>query len=86
MVLTGFMIFWPMREFLLSRTQFYVKMAFVLTLFINSFVIGKLQVIATKRTFASLTPQEKVPLFLSGAVSTTCWILTIVAAFFLIPE
>ena len=32
MIVTGFTLFWPLREFLLTRQQFYVKMAFVLGL------------------------------------------------------
>ncbi len=86
MIVTGFFLFWPLRELLLTRTQFYVKMAFVATLVMNSFVIGYLQNIAITKTFASLTFKEKLPLFISGSVSTLCWILTAAAGFFLIPE
>jgi hypothetical protein len=86
MILTGFFLFWPLREFLLSRTQFYVKMSFVATLVINSFIIGYLQETAIKKSYASLRLSEKLPLFISGAVSTVCWILTIIAGFYLIPE
>lgn len=86
MILTGFFLFWPLREFLLTRTQFYVKMAFVAALVINSFIIGYLQETAVTKTYSSLTLKEKLPLFISGAVSTTCWILAAVAGFYLLPD
>jgi uncharacterized membrane protein len=85
-IITGFMLFWPMREFLLTRTQFYIKMGFVLALIINSFVIGILSKTSTTKTFASLTTKEKIPLFISGAVSTLSWLGAILMAFFLIPD
>lgn len=86
MILTGFFLFWPLREFLLTRTQFYVKMAFVTTLFINSFIIGYLKETAITKTYASLSLKEKLPFFISGALSTACWILAATAAFYLIPD
>jgi hypothetical protein len=86
MIVTGFLLFWPMREFLLTRPQFYAKMAFVVTLVCNGFLIGNLQKKATTRTFASLSAEEKIPLFLSGAVSTLSWCGAAVMAFFLLPD
>jgi hypothetical protein len=79
MILSGLCLFWPLREFLLTRTQFYVKMSFVATLVLNSFVIGYLQDVAIAKPYATLTFREKLPLFISGAVSTGCWLLTIAA-------
>ena len=86
MIITGVMMFWPMREFLLTRPQFYVKMLFVLGLVANGFVIGKLQHVATKQWYKELTLKEKVPLFISGAVSTLCWLGAAVGGFYLIPD
>ncbi len=86
MVVTGLLLFWPMREYLLTRPQFYVKMTFVVTLIVNSFVIAYLQKIPTVKSFSSLSPQEKVPLFISGGISTACWVLTALAGLYLIPE
>ena len=86
MLVTGFMLFWPMREFLLTRTQFYIKMGFVLALVINSFVIGILSKIATIKSFTSLSVKEKIPLLISGAVSAVSWLGAILMAFFLIPD
>lgn len=86
MILTGLLMFWPMREYLLSRPQFYLKMAFVFTLLVNGFVIGRLQEVATKKRFKELTTKEKLPLFISGAVSSIAWIGAGVAALFLVEE
>lgn len=86
MITTGLFLFWPLREFLLARPLFYVKMAFVITLIGNGLVIGILQKTATSKTFASLSLKEKLPLFISGAVSTLSWIGAALAGLFLIPE
>jgi len=86
MIMSGFVLFYPMREFLLSRPQFYVKMGFVLALIINGVAIGHLSKISTEKSFVSLSTTEKIPLFISGAVSTISWIGATVTAFLLIPE
>lgn len=86
MMLTGFIMFLPMREFLLSRPQFYMKMSFVLALVLNGLAIGSLQKIATKKRFGELSTQEKAPLLVSGAISTLSWVGAATIAFFLIPD
>lgn len=86
MIVTGFTMFWPMREFLLTRPQFYVKMGFVLALFLNSFAIGRLSKISTEKTFASLSTKEKIPLMISGGISTISWLGAVLGGFFLIPD
>jgi hypothetical protein len=84
MLITGFSMFWPMRDFLIHHLQFQVKMLFVLGLIINSFVIGKFAHIATEKTFASLSTKEKIPLLISGVVSTMCWLGAIAGGIYLI--
>lgn len=86
MIITGFLMFLPMREYLLTRPQFYTKMAFVLMLLMNGFVIGKFQTIATSKPYSELTDKEKLPLFISGAVSTLGWLGAATTAFFLVEE
>lgn len=86
MIITGAFLFYPLREFLLTRPQFYIKMSFVLVLIINGLVIGKISHIATEKTFDSLSTKEKLPLIISGAVSTIAWLMAIASAFFLIPD
>ena len=83
MIITGLLLFWPVREYLLSRPQFYVKMGFVTALIINSFMIRTLSGVATSRTFNSLTFKEKFPLILSGCISTIGWFGAATAGLFL---
>lgn len=86
MITTGFIMFWPMREYLLTRPQFYAKMTFVLSLVINGFVIGHLHKVASERPYENLTPRERVPLFISGILSTVSWVGAALLAFFLLPD
>lgn len=85
MIVTGFFLFLPMREYLLSQPQFFVKMVFVVTLIVNGFIIGTLKNIASTRKFSSLSTREKLPLFISGFVSTISWLGAILGGFYLIP-
>jgi hypothetical protein len=86
MIVTGVFLFIPMREYLLTRPQFYIKMAFVVTLIANAFVIGHLQKRATTHSFKDLSFKEKLPLFISGAVSTVAWLGAATTALFLVEE
>ena len=86
MIITGFFLFLPLKEYLLTRPQFYIKMAFVVTLIINGFAIGHLQKISFTKSFKELTSKEKLPLFISGAVSTICWIMAALAALYLVAD
>ena len=83
MIITGFFLFWPKKDFLLTHPQFIVKMMFVAFLVINAFAISELLRVATVRTFASMTLREKIPLFVSGGISTVCWLGAIIGGFFL---
>lgn len=85
MLLTGFLNFYPMREYLLARPQFYIKMSFVLVLIINGFAIGHLQKKAITHSFKELSTQEKIPLFISAGASLVGWLGAITMAFFLLP-
>lgn len=83
LIASGFYLMWPMRNYLLGQPSFYIKMCFVITLIINSYAIGALMQTSTKRAFSELTSLEKVPFFISGAVSMLCWAGAAVTAFFL---
>ncbi len=85
MILTGFFMFWPMKDYLLTRPQFIVKMVFVFALVINSFFIGKLQETSSAKKYSSLSQKEKIPFFISGAISSACWVLAVATAFFILP-
>jgi hypothetical protein len=85
MITTGLLMFWPMRDYLLHRPQFYAKMAFVLALVVNGFIIGHLQKVATHKSYAMLSQKEKLPLLMSGAVSTVSWVGAAIMGFLLVP-
>src|SRR5581483_1424498 len=74
LVYTGLYLFWPMRDYLLLQPYFLVKMAFVFALLVNSFFIESFMHIARLSPYSQLTPRQKAPLMLSGAVSTLCWL------------
>lgn len=86
MIITGLFLFYPMREYLLERPQFYVKMSFILVLIINGLVIGKLMPLAIQKTFQEISKKEKVLLFTSGTVSTISWLMVIISALYLLPD
>lgn len=68
-------------EYLLTLPAFFIKMGFVLALVINSFFIGKLMHTAVNHSYKSLALSEKIPLFISGAVSGISWLGAVIAAF-----
>lgn len=80
---SGFLMFWPAREFLLASPAFQLKMGFVVALVLNSFAIGHLQHIALRKPARELTAHEAVPLIISGIISGLSWLGAIAAAFFL---
>ena len=71
MIVTGIILFYPRMDYLLTLPQFYIKMGFVAALFVNGFVITVFSKIPTIHTFESLSTKEKLPLLISGAISTT---------------
>lgn len=66
------------RPGLLFSVAFYMKMAFVGALVINSVLIGKHMPIASRMNYAVLSGREKRVLLVSGAVSVIAWIGAIV--------
>jgi flagellar motor component MotA len=80
---SGFLLFFPMKDFLLKDTVFIVKMVFVVAVGINGLFIGKLSQIAINKSFVEISKKEKTVLFLSGAISTISWISAGVLAFFI---
>ncbi len=83
-ILAGIFMFLNESSYMLAKTAFKLKMFFVLCLIVNAFVIGSHLMIATIKPFASLSFKEKLPLLISGAVSTTCWIGAFISAKFLL--
>ncbi len=83
-VVCGIFLFWDKRFYLINESPaFLIKMIFVLALIINGFFIGRTIKVATTKSFQNLTFREKIPLFISGGISSISWIGAIVSAFFL---
>ncbi|MCE9644293.1 hypothetical protein K8Q93_03585 [Candidatus Parcubacteria bacterium] len=85
MIATGFLLFWPTRDYLLSGQSptFFKKMFFVAVLAVNALFIGRLMNVAFERSFAALSKNEKFWLFASGAISTICWLSAAACAFYI---
>lgn len=81
MIISGITMALPLTEYLLTVPAFFIKMGFVLALVINSFFIGKLMHTAVNHSYKSLAFSEKLPLFISGAVSGISWLGAVIAAF-----
>lgn len=79
MMASGGLLFYPYRDFLITLLTFKVKMAFVLTLVINSFYIGHTLSLACEKQFVDLSQSQKLKLGISGFVSGACWIGAIIA-------
>ncbi len=86
MILSGLLLFWPAREYLITRPSFYIKMTFVLVLILNAFVIDHLMTVAQHMPFRDVPPSKKRFLLLSGAVSLASWLGAATMAFFLFPD
>lgn len=82
-VVSGAIMAWPVRDYLLGEPSFQVKLLFVFALIVNAVFIGRHTQIASTRTFGELTSRERLPLFISGAVSSLAWIGTVIAALLL---
>ena len=80
MILTGIGLVLPNPNDYIHNPAFVMKMVLVGMLVVNSAVIGSLMKIATVRSYASLSTREKLPLFISGAVSAVGWIGAVIAA------
>jgi hypothetical protein len=79
LIISGFLMFFPYREYLLQEAVFQIKLFFVATLLINGLFIRKLMRIATETPFASLNAKEKMKFLVSGGVSLIAWIVVIAA-------
>ena len=83
LIVSGTMLFLPMRSFLLSQPLFIMKLLFVAVLIVNGILIGRFASLSAERSFASLSWDERMPLFVSGAVSSFSWLGAVVLALIL---
>lgn len=74
MIGTGTLLFARAADFYLTYPPFLLKMCMVAALCANAFLIGKLSAVSTVTPFAELSTKTKRLLFVSGAISTGCWL------------
>ncbi len=79
-ITSGVLLFSQSASYLLTVPAFYAKTVFIVALVANSFFIGKHIQVASQKTFTELTPQERTPLLISGAISTISWVGAFIAA------
>lgn len=82
-IVSGALMAWPVWEFLITELSFQLKLGFVFALVVNSIFIGRHVAVASQYSFRELAVRERVPLIVSGVVSTTAWIGAVTAALFL---
>lgn len=83
LLLTGGIMFIDRWQYLLSQPAFLAKIVLVLALVINGFFIGKLSQLATRSSFAALSPSEKRAVLISGGVSSVSWVSAILLGLYI---
>lgn len=73
LIITGGLLYKDLATIYVSIPTFITKMTMVLALILNTYAIERFSRVALTRSFASLSPRERVPLFISGAVSGGAW-------------
>ena len=74
MIISGGVMAYPAREYLLTNIGFLIKIFFVGILFVNAIVIHFLSDLAIEKPFSALNNRERTFLFVSGALSTVSWL------------
>lgn len=78
LIITGGITYVTAAPAYLSLNTFVVKMVMVFVLIINTYFIDRLSAVALTRSYASLSLKERIPLFISGAVSFLGWMTAFV--------
>ncbi len=81
MIVSGVILALPRMEYLRDEPAFYIKLTFVLILIFSAWVIGRISRVATERSFAELTREEKQLLIVSGSASVISWVGATVIGF-----
>lgn len=74
MIVSGAIMAFPYKEFLITNPLFGGKIFFVGLLVVNAILIGKHMELAFTHSFKELKTKEKLALLISGAISTGAWI------------
>lgn len=78
LLITGGLLYAKSAPAYLSLPVFDVKMVAVFALIINTYAIHRLSQVAITRSFGSLSPRERLPLYVSGAVSFLGWAIAFI--------
>jgi len=78
LIATGGLMYYDAALAYLSLPTFLVKMAAVFALILNTYAIYRFSSIAVKRSFASLSYAERMPLLGIGAISIAGWTIAFV--------
>jgi hypothetical protein len=80
---SGILLFLPRYDYLLRQPLFDTKLLFVCVLVMNAVVIGNLMEMTLTYPYASVPFKEKLPLLVSGAVSSISWSSVILIGLYL---
>lgn len=83
LIITGGLLYMRAPSAYLSSPTFLVKMAAIIALIINTYVIERLSPLALSRSYASLSDAQRRSLFISGAVSVAGWATTVLCGYLL---
>ena len=83
LLVTGGLLYARAATRYLADPTFIIKMVAVAALIINTYFIGKFSPLAITHSFKELTPQQRLPLFISGAVSGIGWVTALVCGLLL---
>lgn len=83
LLITGGLLYSSAAISYLSNPTFIAKMVAIAALIINTYFIGKFSPLATMHSFKELTRSQRLPLFISGAVSVVGWVGAVVSGLLL---
>lgn len=78
LIITGGLLYYKAPPAYLSLGSFDIKMIMVFALIINTYAINRFSNVALTRTFSSLSRAERMPLYISGAISFIGWATTFI--------
>ncbi len=78
LLITGGLLYTRAAPAYLSDPRFLLKMSMLFMLIVNTYFIERFSQVAIEREFASLSPSERIPLFISGGVSFIGWVTIII--------
>jgi hypothetical protein len=78
LIITGGLIYSQAAPAYLSIMPFVTKMVVIFALILNTYAIDRFSAVALTRSFASLSSKERIPLFITGAISFAGWATAII--------